>query len=103
MHSNTSLNYEVSVLINWNFISYMCGLMVQKYVYSLRINAGSFAHYTQQKNKRINYQQLYSLLCSICTHVLHTLVIQISSVTIRFCTLYTGPTITTTYNIFKKG
>ncbi len=86
-----------------NFISFFCGLLVQKYVQTRRIIKLPYAHFTQKLIKRLFSCQLYSSFYSVYSHGLHTLIMHFTSVTVQFYTLYTGPTITTTYNIFKKG
>ena len=85
------------------FVAYLCGLVVQRFVQKKRINSASYTHYTQRLNNYVFWRQLYSYFYSPYSHSLHTLIIQPVSVTVQLYTLYTGPTTTTTYNIFKKG
>ena len=80
-----------------------CGSLVYNYVHFLRINRASFTHYTQALYFNYDTKKICTFFYSRFTHSLHTLIMQFSSVIMQFYTLYTGPTITTTYNIFKKG
>jgi len=103
MRRFSSTYFVDSLLYFSNFVSYVCGQMEYKYVQIKWTITTTYTHFTQRRIKRLFSCQLYSSFYSVYSHGLHTLIMHFTSVTVQFYTLYTGPTITTTYNIFKKG
>ena len=103
MRNGSNFNYESNILKYHLFISFICGLTVQKFVQKKRINRASFTHFAQQEVLASNIQKLYSFIYPQYSQTLHNYCMQITSVSLQFYTLYTGPITTTTYNIFKKG
>ena len=81
-----------------NFIAYLCGEAAYKYAHKSVGKLLGFTHIPQlfeNLAKSKSYTQSYARLCTLtCTQKC----MQFTSVSSRFYTQYTGPTITTTLN-----
>lgn len=102
MHSIISSILDTGYFKNNTLISYVCGWMVQKFVQKKWIIGIAFAQYTQLNINYLLLHNVYTYFYAIITQGLHTIIRQSSSVSGRFCTVYTGPITTTTYNIYER-
>lgn len=80
-----------------------CGLHDDNRVQKLCTKTQLFPHNTQSFLCVLLSRIISTTLFTHNPHYMHTLCVQFLSVSRPFSTVYTGPTITTTYILSKKG